>query len=526
MRVSSWLIARRAPAGARPHARPLRRRGDDDRPLARRDARPVCGELASAGNTVIVLVGDHGHLLGEHGWTGKIASMLHPELIRVPLVIVDPRAAPAGTRASYLAQTHDVGPTLLVAGRRDAARAAWTGSTCRRCCAGSGRASAQVRLRRLRQLALRPHRPTGPTCAANIGRGRRFYDLERDPSERRRHRRTAIPSAIEGSTARDVRRPVGVRPYITDAGAPPPRRQNRRRAQNSQAAHGRRSRGCDSAAPFCRWATASGRHEHPNVLVIVVDTLRADHVYGDRARTPNMDALIAHRACRSRAPSPRRCRPSRCATGSSAAAAAFPFRDWHDYRGLMASPGWVPLTDVGSTWTTALQRAGYWTGYVTDNPFLGFSDPYKPLRRSFDRFIARAAGRSAAPGRAWLDGAPRPLVASVDPRARDGRPPAPLPVNGGYSHDESQDIRRAGSSAPERLALREAASSGPSRSWWTRSARTSPGLRRAATSTSTATRIGVGPSPACCATGASGTGWSDGERTACSSACRRCMPPR
>ena len=32
--------------------------------------------------------------------------------------------------------------------------------------------------------------------------------------------------------------------------------------------------------------------DRPNVILIVVDTLRADHVYGDRARTPNMDALV------------------------------------------------------------------------------------------------------------------------------------------------------------------------------------------------------------------------------------------
>src|SRR5918999_5247726 len=34
---------------------------------------------------------------------------------------------------------------------------------------------------------------------------------------------------------------------------------------------------------------ASG--DRPNVVLIVIDTLRTDHVYGDRARTPNMDAL-------------------------------------------------------------------------------------------------------------------------------------------------------------------------------------------------------------------------------------------
>ena len=43
--------------------------------------------------TVVVLVSDHGILLGEHGWTGKISTALHPALTRVPLVVVDPAAA-------------------------------------------------------------------------------------------------------------------------------------------------------------------------------------------------------------------------------------------------------------------------------------------------------------------------------------------------------------------------------------------------------------------------------------------------
>ena len=48
------------------------------------------------GDTVIVLVGDHGILLGERGWTGKISTALHPELIQVPLVVVDPERRRAG----------------------------------------------------------------------------------------------------------------------------------------------------------------------------------------------------------------------------------------------------------------------------------------------------------------------------------------------------------------------------------------------------------------------------------------------
>jgi arylsulfatase A-like enzyme len=39
--------------------------------------------------------------------------MLHPELIRVPFVIVDPARRRAGQESDYFASTHDVGPTLL-----------------------------------------------------------------------------------------------------------------------------------------------------------------------------------------------------------------------------------------------------------------------------------------------------------------------------------------------------------------------------------------------------------------------------
>ena len=46
------------------------------------------------------------------------------------------------------------------------------------------------------------------------------------------------------------------------------------------------------AAPFVPLGGGAGARGSPNVLVIVVDTLRADHVYGDRARTPSMDSLI------------------------------------------------------------------------------------------------------------------------------------------------------------------------------------------------------------------------------------------
>jgi len=58
-------------------------------------------------------VADHGIYFGEHGWTGKISTVLHPELIQVPLVVVDPAGRGAATTSAYRASTHDVAPTAL-----------------------------------------------------------------------------------------------------------------------------------------------------------------------------------------------------------------------------------------------------------------------------------------------------------------------------------------------------------------------------------------------------------------------------
>jgi arylsulfatase A-like enzyme len=70
-------------------------------------------ELGLHENTVILLMSDHGYLLGERGYTGKVPSQLHPELAQVPLIIVTPDNKAAGEVSYYFASTHDVGPTLL-----------------------------------------------------------------------------------------------------------------------------------------------------------------------------------------------------------------------------------------------------------------------------------------------------------------------------------------------------------------------------------------------------------------------------
>ncbi len=64
-------------------------------------------------NSLIVVLSDHGHSLGEHGVVGKIPWALYPELIDIPFFIRHPEGKLAGQTSDYFASTHDVAPTVL-----------------------------------------------------------------------------------------------------------------------------------------------------------------------------------------------------------------------------------------------------------------------------------------------------------------------------------------------------------------------------------------------------------------------------
>jgi arylsulfatase A-like enzyme len=128
------------------------------------------------------------------------------------------------------------------------------------------------------------------------------------------------------------------------------------------------------------------RPDRPNIILVIVDSLRSDAVYERGIRTPNMDELTRLGLRFTRAyPEAMPTVPARNSILSGRR--GFPFRGWHDYRGLLESPGWAPLRHVDQALTSELTRAGYWTAYVTDNPFLGFSSPYEPVRQSVHRFV-------------------------------------------------------------------------------------------------------------------------------------------
>ena len=87
-----------------------------------------------------------------------------------------------------------------------------------------------------------------------------------------------------------------------------------------------------------------GETDRPNVVLIVVDTLRTDHVYGDRARTPNIDALAR------RGLSFTRCYPEAMPTVPARRSImtgrrAFPFTGWRPWRGMIQEPGWEPIAE-------------------------------------------------------------------------------------------------------------------------------------------------------------------------------------
>ena len=70
-------------------------------------------ELGVANNTVIMLMGDNGFYLAEHGMAGKWYP--HEESIRVPLFIYDPRlpAGVKGLKREEMVLNIDVAPTIL-----------------------------------------------------------------------------------------------------------------------------------------------------------------------------------------------------------------------------------------------------------------------------------------------------------------------------------------------------------------------------------------------------------------------------
>ncbi len=120
-----------------------------------------------------------------------------------------------------------------------------------------------------------------------------------------------------------------------------------------------------------------------NVVVIVMDSLRADHVYGRGAKTPAWNRYLRESLRFTRAyPEAMPTIPARRSVMSGKR--IYPYRGWHPYEGLPPQPGWEPVGSDGKMWTEVLQDEGWTTGYVTDNPHI-LLPVHKHFRKRLDR---------------------------------------------------------------------------------------------------------------------------------------------
>jgi len=63
--------------------------------------------------TLLIVFSDHGVSLGEHGYTGKVASAIWPELKDTVFYIRHPEGKGAGETSDYRASIHDIAPTVF-----------------------------------------------------------------------------------------------------------------------------------------------------------------------------------------------------------------------------------------------------------------------------------------------------------------------------------------------------------------------------------------------------------------------------
>ncbi|HLM10135.1 MAG TPA: sulfatase [Thermoleophilaceae bacterium] len=143
--------------------------------------------------------------------------------------------------------------------------------------------------------------------------------------------------------------------------------------------------GCDADDMPAARTTAAPPARAMNVVVVVMDSLRVDHVYGSRARTASWNK-VAGQGLRfvNAYPEGMPTIPARRAI--MAGRRTFPFRGWKPrWDDLPPQPGWEPVGSDGEMWTQVLQRNGWTTGYVTDNPHL-LLGVHRRFRAKFDRF--------------------------------------------------------------------------------------------------------------------------------------------
>jgi arylsulfatase A-like enzyme len=150
--------------------------------------------------------------------------------------------------------------------------------------------------------------------------------------------------------------------------------------------------GAALAGAGCRELSGDGGSSQAgprNIVLLVIDSLRPDHLgcYGNEVvRTPNLDALARESLRFTRVfPEAMPTVPARRSilTGRR----VYPFHGWQPWEGLAKRAGWSPIMPGTPTLPTILRERGYWTAYVSDNPFLTHTEVFAPFRDSIDRYV-------------------------------------------------------------------------------------------------------------------------------------------
>jgi arylsulfatase A-like enzyme len=127
--------------------------------------------------------------------------------------------------------------------------------------------------------------------------------------------------------------------------------------------------------------------EAPNLLLVVIDSVRADHLgsYGRRnAHTPNLDAL-ARESLRFTSVYPEAFPTGPARASIYGGRRIFPFRGWTaPPPDMPKTPGWQPVPDRNLVST--LRRAGYFTAIAVDTPWV-LVGSQKPFQRDFHRYV-------------------------------------------------------------------------------------------------------------------------------------------
>ena len=145
--------------------------------------------------------------------------------------------------------------------------------------------------------------------------------------------------------------------------------------------------GCGTAKRLAGTPGRPALGRQTNVVLVVIDSLRKDHVgaYGNRwIKTPSLDALSEQSLRFTRAypeSFPTICARRAIHTGRR----TWPFRDWKQYKGVdVPLYGWAPIPREQATLAETLRDNGYATMFSTDN-----LHQYKPsmnFHRGFDAY--------------------------------------------------------------------------------------------------------------------------------------------